>query len=46
MTRMQGARVVVLILSLTKKNPSPLWASVSHPSTRELDLVALALESL
>lgn len=44
--RMQGAWGVVLILSLTEKTPSPLWASVSHLSTRELDLAALALESL
>lgn len=42
----RGAWGVVLILSLTEKTPSPLWASVSHLSTRELDLAALALESL
>lgn len=46
MARTQDAWVAVLILSLTEKTPSPLWASGSHLSTRELDLVALALESL
>lgn len=44
--RTQDAWVAVLILSLTEKTPSPLWASVSHLSTRELDLAVLALESI